>query len=44
MIFRPEVSEEAIQFLMTVVAGIVRQKIKEGALGWRLPQVRSLFS
>ena len=43
MIFRPEVSEEAIQFLMSVVSGIVRQKIKEGALGWRLPQVRSLF-
>ena len=43
MIFRPEVSEDALQFLMSVVSGIVRQKIRDGALGWRLPQVRSLF-
>jgi len=44
MIFRPEVSEDALQFLMSAASGIVRQKIKDGVLGWRLPEVRSLFA
>jgi LysR family nitrogen assimilation transcriptional regulator len=43
LMLTPKVSEEALQFLMTVVSGIVRQEIKHGVLGWRLPQVRSLF-
>lgn len=43
LILRPEVSEDALQFLMSVASGIVSQKIKDGALGWRLPQIRSLF-
>ena len=43
MIFRPEVSEEAIEFLMSVASEVVRSKVREGRLGWRFPQVRSLF-